>query len=179
MHLTRHMAVGLAVALSAFVALAVTYRAPMAPAYSTGDVPAGLIEAEHALIADYVRMDAETRLAADRAADHELARSYAEAAEQAANRYTALAPEPSTRAAKAMKTASVAAPLSMPSVALPLQLVQVTEPPAAPRRPVIARVVSTVERIPTWVRSGVENAAAWVADLPAQALPRLPERRFL
>jgi hypothetical protein len=35
--------------------------------------------------------------------------------------------------------------------------------------------MATVERIPGWVL----EAANWVVDLPAQSLPRWPDRRFL
>jgi hypothetical protein len=60
------------------------------------------------------------------------------------------------------------------------QVAQVAQE-AAPqpvKRPVLARVVSTVTRIPGWVSSNVVDAAAWVVDLPGQVV-RLPERRFL
>ena len=48
----------------------------------------------------------------------------------------------------------------------------------AVKQPVLARMVSTVTRIPGWVGSNVVGAAAWVVDLPGQVV-RLPERRFL
>ena len=50
--------------------------------------------------------------------------------------------------------------------------------PHPAKRPVLARVVSTVTRIPGWVSSNVVGAAAWVVDLPGHVV-RLPERRFL
>src|SRR4051812_16962944 len=86
MALARKYSLGLAAAMSALAALALSYRAPIATA-TLSDAPAALISSEHALVADYLRMNAEQRATADRAADAELARSRAQAAAQAAEPY--------------------------------------------------------------------------------------------
>jgi hypothetical protein len=40
-------------------------------------------------------------------------------------------------------------------------------------------MLATVEQIPLWLRTGVENVADWAIAAPAKTLSRLPERRFL
>ena len=91
---------------------------------------------------------------------------------------------PGTRAATGKATPVAAAtPLPQPSplaVHPQQQVAQVTQEiaPQPAKRPVLARVVSTVTRIPGWVSSNVVGAAAWVVDLPGHVV-RLPERRFL
>lgn len=139
------------------------------------------IESGHAVVDHYLKDAKEARLAANREADAQLAMSRHHAAAEAALRVA------EARAATGKPTSVAAAtPLPQPSplaaqpqqqVAQMTQLAQEVAPPPA-KRPVLARVVSTVTRIPGWVGSNVAGAAAWVVDLPGQVV-RLPERRFL
>jgi hypothetical protein len=182
---TRLTSVGFAVAVSVLAALAVSRQPAAITAPAGEDAPAVVVGAEHALIGDYLRMSARERLAADREADAELARSRAQAAVDAKARYAdAIVP---VMFAPRRKTVHVMAEAAVPAAA-PLQLQAPQALPApqpvqtadlAGKRPVIARVVATVVELPRLVRSGVEDAAAWVTELPAQALPKLSERRFL
>jgi hypothetical protein len=88
---------------------------------------------------------------------------------------------PAPKPAKPHAAVAVAAPQPVVlAVAAPLPL----QPPrivqTAPKRPVLARMVSTVGQISGLVRDSVEGAAAWVGDLPRDAISKLPlERRFL
>jgi hypothetical protein len=167
-----------ALLLSALVAAVITERAVRSP---SADAPAAAaaverVDSGHALIDDYLKDTREARLAANREADAELAISRQQAAAEAALRTT------NVRAAAAPAKAApavAAAPLPQPSplAQSPQQMAQETSRPPA-KRPVLARVVSTVTRIPGWVGSSVVDAAAWVVELPGQVV-RLPERRFL
>jgi Tfp pilus assembly protein PilX len=126
----------------------------------------------------YLKDLKDARLAANRDADAELAMSRHQAAAEAALRVT----EARTEAGKATRVAA-ATPLPQPSpLAVPpqQQVAQVAQEvaPQPAKRPVLARMVSTVTRIPGWVSTNVVGAAAWVVDLPGQVV-RLPERRFL
>jgi hypothetical protein len=180
MALTRRACTTGALLCSALIAAVITERAAVSPPADVPGSAAALerIDSGHAVVDTYVKDVKEARLAANREADAQLAMSRHQTAAEAALRAT------DTRAA-ASKTPRVAAatPLPQPSpvaVHPQLQVAQVTQeasPPPA-KRPVLARVVSTVTRIPGWVSSNVVDAAAWVVELPGQVV-RLPERRFL
>jgi hypothetical protein len=178
----RSCALG-ALLFSALVAAVIADRGAMSP---PADAPAAAAVAEridsgHAVLDDYLEDVRATRLAANREADAQLAMSRHQAAAEAALRIADT--RGSTGKATPVATAhATATPLPQPSpVAVPQQQVaQVTQEAAPPpaKRPVLARVVSTVTRIPGWVSSNVVDAAAWVVDLPGHVV-RLPERRFL
>ena len=175
----RSCALG-ALLFSALVAAVITDRAAIWP---PADAPASAAVAEridsgHAVVDNYLKDVKEARLAANREADVELAMSRHQAAAEAALRVA----ETRGSTGKATRVAA-ATPLPQPSpvaVHPQQQVAQVTQEAAPPpaKRPVLARVVSTVTRIPGWVSSNVVDAAAWVVDLPGQVV-RLPERRFL
>lgn len=175
----HYVSVGFAIAVSVLVAFGWTWQ-PQAVSLSFDDsAPAALVSAEHELIADYLREDTQRRLAADRRADAELAQSRAQAQAEAAAQYAdAPAATPKVRVSKV--AAVVPATPAQVAMAEPVSLQAPLETVTPPRqRPVLFRVVATVGRLPSLLRSGVEDAAAWVTELPSQALPRLPERRFL
>ena len=162
----------LAVLIAGFIA----DRAAIAPAADAPDSAAvERIGSGHAVVDNYLKDVKEARLAANREADTALAMSRHQAEAEAALRVT------ESRAATG-KTAPVAAaiPLPQPSPVAthPQQQVAQEVAPQPAKRPMLARVVSTVTRIPGWVGSTVVDAAAWVVDLPGQVV-RLPERRFL
>jgi hypothetical protein len=173
----RSGAIGALFLLSALTAAVITDRVATRP---PADAPASAavverIDSGHAVVDDYLKDVKEARLAANREADAELAMSRHQAAAQAALRVA-----DSRAATGKARPAAAATPLPQPSpVAIhpPQQVAQEVAPPPA-KRPVLARVVSTVTRIPGWVSSSVVDAAAWVVDLPGQVV-RLPERRFL
>ncbi len=165
-----------ALLLAAVIAGFIADRAPISPAADAPDSAAlDRIGSGHAVVDHYLKDVKEARLAANREADTQLAMSRHQAAAEAALRVTA------SRAATG-KTTPVAAltPLPQPSpVALhPQPQIAEEAAPQPAKRPMLARVVSTVTRIPGWVSSNVVDAAAWVIDLPGQVV-RLPERRFL
>jgi len=169
-----------AMLFSALIAAVITDRAAVSPPADTSASAAvvGRIDSGHAVVDHYLKDTKEARLAANREADAELAMSRHQAAAEAALRVTATRAE----TAKAARVAA-AIPLPQPSpVALhpQQQVAQITQDvaPQPAKRPVLARVVSTVTRIPGWVSSNVVGAAAWVVDLPGHVV-RLPERRFL
>jgi hypothetical protein len=152
-----------------------------------------LVNDEHAAVGDYLRAQTD----ADRAAAAAIDRDYADARGRAAAQAR---PQAMPRIAKLeaplrkpLKGALVTAPTrgapepakpeSSAAAGPPLQLAALTAAamPAPPKRPVIERVrsvIATVERIPRWVRVGVQDAADWAIDVPGQII-RLPERRFL
>ncbi len=172
----RSGAIG-ALLLSALIAAVITDRVAVWPAADAPDSAAVVerIDSGHAVVDNYLKDVKEARLAANREADAQLAMSRHQAAAQAALRIA------DARAATGRATPAAAAmPLPQPSplAVHPQQQVaeEVAPPPA--KRPVLARVVSTVTRIPGWVGSNVVDAAAWVVHLPGQVV-RLPERRFL
>ena len=172
----RSRAIG-ALVFSALVAVVITDRmATWAPA----DAPASAaaverIDSGHAVVDNYLKDVKEARLAANREADAELTMSRHQAAAQAALRVA-----DSRAATGKAKPAVAATPLPQPSplAVHPQQQVAQEVAPQPEKRPVLARVVSTVTRIPGWVGSNVVDAAAWVVHLPGQVV-RLPERRFL
>lgn len=172
----RSGAVG-ALLVSALIAAVMIDRIALAP---SADAPAAAaaverITAGHAVVDTYLAAAREARLAADREADVELTMSRHQAAAEAALRGT----DVRTETGKVARVAA-ATPLPQPSpvaVQPQPQAVQEVQPQPA-KRPVLARVVSTVTRIPGWVSANVVGAAAWVVDLPGQVV-RLPERRFL
>jgi hypothetical protein len=172
----RSRAIG-ALLFSALIAALITDRVATWP---PADAPASAAVAEridsgHAVVDDYLKDVKEARLAANREADAQLAMSRHQAAAEVALRATG------TRATTG-KAAPVAAatPLPQPSplAVHPQQQVAQEAAPQPVKRPMLARVVSTVTRIPGWVSSNVVDAAAWVVDLPGHVV-RLPERRFL
>jgi hypothetical protein len=175
----RSRAIG-ALLFSALIAALITDRvATSPPANAPGSAAAvQRIDSGHAVVDNYLKNVKEARLAANRDADAELTMSRHQAAAEAALRIT------ETRAATGKAThIATATPLPQPSpLALqPQQQVAQVAGEVAPqpaKRPVLARVVSTVTRIPGWVSSNVVGAAAWVVDLPGHVV-RLPERRFL
>lgn len=175
----RSRAVG-ALLFSALIAALVTDRMAISPSLEApaGAAAVGRIDSGHAVVDHYLKDAKEARLAANREADAELTMSRHQAAAEAGLRVTEVRAEPG----KATRVAA-ATPLPQPSpvaVHPQQQVAQVTQEvaPQPPKRPVLARVVSTVTRIPGWVSSNVVDAAAWVVDLPGQVV-RLPERRFL
>ena len=178
MALTRRACTIGALLCSALIAAVITERAAVSPPADVPGSAAALerIDSGHAVVDTYVKDVKEARLAANREADAQLAMSRHQTAAEAALRVT------DTRAAASKATRVAAAtPLPQPSpVAVHPQQQQVAQEVAAPpaKRPVLARVVSTVTRIPGWVSSNVVDAAAWVVELPGQVV-RLPERRFL
>jgi len=147
-----------------------------------------LVDQDHAAVGDYLRAQAE----ADRAAAAAIDRDYADARVPVAAQIAQDAAEPAQPTAKLvaprrpLKVALASAPAHgkpEPVVAPgpPLQLATMVIAPAPAKRPVIERVrsvIATVERIPRWVRVGVQDAADWATDVPAQII-HLPERRFL
>ncbi len=172
----RSRAIG-ALLFSALIAAVITDRAAIWP---PADAPASAavverIDSGHAVVDDYLKDLKAARLAANREADAELTMSRHQAAAEAALRAA------DTRAAAGKATLVAAAtPLPQPSplaVQPQQQVAQEVAPPPA-KRPMLARVVSTVTRIPGWVGSNAVDAAAWVVDLPGRVV-RLPERRFL
>jgi hypothetical protein len=176
----RSLALG-ALLFSALIAAVITDRVAVSPSADSPAEAAALerINSGHAVVDDYLKDLKEARLAANREADAQLAMSRQQTAAEAAARTA------DARAATGKATRVAAAtPLPQPSpvaVHPPQQVAQVTAeaaPQPAAKRPVLARVVSTVTRIPGWLSSNVVDAAAWVVDLPGQVV-RLPERRFL
>ncbi len=180
MRFARPYVAAIAVALSALAALAVNMRAPVAPPRDVPatEQPAARVQAGHALVGEYVRMTVQARLAADRAADAEFAANRRLAGAETAMKLAAAMPK-----AEKPRGVTSAVPLPEPAppvLAPPLPLQAPVRPVSAPhKRPVVERVVATVERIPNLVRSGIVGAATWVVELPGQAVARLPERRFL
>ena len=170
----------LAVVVSAAVAwFTVTATNPQVPAGSVAGVAqVGLMQDEHALIADYLSRTA----AADRAA------GLAETRERNAMRplTTVNAPGvPLPRPAKPVRLAEAAktkaALDASPTVVDgPLPLQSANSPPRPASAPKGARaVLATVERVPRWAWAAVQNAADWAIIGPVQTIARLPERRFL
>lgn len=180
MTFTRSGAFG-ALIFSAFIAAVIAGRPAVSPpaAEPATTAAAGRVDTGHALVASYLQDAKDARLAADREADAQLAMSRQQAAAEAALRMS----DARAASGKAVQIA-VVTPLPRPSpIAVHLQPQHVAQvaPEAAPqtqKRPVLARVVSTVKGIPGWVSSSVVDAASWVVDLPGQVV-RLPERRFL
>lgn len=141
-----------------------------------------LLREEHALVAGYAAGATQAQHEANLAAEQDIIRMKVAAAEQAvaAEKPTLSAPAEAKTAVASAKPRKVA-PREPEPVQPPLQLASMMNPvaPPAPAGNIVTRkvrdVVATVERIPGWVR----EAANWVVDLPAQSLPRWPDRRFL
>ena len=172
----RSRALG-ALLFCALIAAVMTHRIAISP---SADAPASAaavdrINSGHAAVDTYLKAAKEARLAANREADAQLTMSRHQAAAEAALRVA----EVRVETGKATRVAA-AAPLPQPSpVAVHPQQQTAQDVQTQPaKRPVLARVVSTVTRIPGWVSANVVGAAAWVVDLPGQVV-RLPERRFL
>jgi hypothetical protein len=168
----------LVVAVSALLALLFTFatQPPAEPPRAAGQAKVQLVQEEHALVADLVRSIQETA-EAERLAD---ARSRAEMRQLALAETT----KPHAVIAQSGKAAApvrVALPLPKPGLATepPLQLQVATVPSAPPEKPVVTRALATVQRIPGWLRAGVENVADWAITAPSKAISQLPERRFL
>ena len=173
----------LVVALSATLALLFTIATSSSepePPRAAGEAKIQLMNDEHALIADLVRSIRDSaeaeRLAAKQ--DREEMRLVASA-------QTLEQKPPSVIARPAAKAAPVrvALPLPKPATATapPLQLQVATAAPR-PEKPVVTRAraaLATVQRIPDWLRTGVENVADWAITAPGKAISQLPERRFL
>jgi len=187
----------LAIAAAAAGALLVTIMMmpaaqPMVSVASAAQIR--LVKDEHAAVGDYLRAQAE----ADRAAAAAVDREYADLREAAVAQQVAQSAVQEPQRIAKLEAPKLEAPLRRPlkvvpggspaqfktgpvtAAGPPLQLAAMVTPPAS-KRPVIERVrsvIATVERIPRWVRVGVQDAADWATDVPAQII-RLPERRFL
>ena len=170
----------LVVAVSALLALLFTFATqPSAePPRAAGEAKVRLVQEEHALVADFVRSiqdNAEAeRLAEERSRAEMRALALAE---------TSKPPAVIAQAAKAAPV-RVALPLPKPDLAteppLHLQVATVSSPQS--EKPVVTRAkaaLATVQRIPSWLRAGVENVADWAISAPSKAISQLPERRFL
>jgi hypothetical protein len=148
-----------------------------------------MLDAEHAAIADYVRMDADMRRRAYAAADQETAAFRQAALEQSRQRLaqaeTAVKTERRTATAKTAIRIEPVAVAAVAPASEPLPLAQLASVNVAANQieegPVRARVrsfVSDVRRVPGWFAS----AADWMAEsVPVPRLPnlpRLPGRQF-
>jgi len=144
-----------------------------------------MLRDEHASVTDYLAKKTEAQREANLAAEQDIMRMKVAAAERAvemaaaAEKLAMLSPGEARAPAAAVKIHKVVAPEPEP-VQPPLQLAAMMNLPAPlPAGNIVTRsartAMATVERIPGWVR----EAANWVADLPAQSLPRWPDRRFL
>jgi hypothetical protein len=165
----------LVVALSALIALLFTVATrPAVPAVPdvAGEAQIRLMQDEHLLVADYVERSVAAEQEStrrDRAAMHETALADVPAPAVAL---------PLPRPVKAMQVAA-ALPKVDSTVGPPLRLqstVPASQPPARQRA---GAVDAVVERIPRWVRAGVQDVAEWAIVGPVQTITRLPERRFL
>ena len=171
----------LVVAVSALLALLFTFATqPSAePPRPAGEAKVQLLKDEHALIAGLVRSIQDSTEAERLAAERSRAEMRQLALETAAKQN---APAVMATAGKAAPI-RVALPLPKPAQAAepPLQLAAVASPPR-PEKPVVTRVqaaLATVQRVPAWLRAGVENVADWAIMVPSKAISQLPERRFL
>src|SRR5581483_6963281 len=80
----------------------------------------------------------------------------------------------------AAKAEGAADPLAPVVASRPVQ----AQNPASPQRAEPTQkgargVLATVERVPRWAWTAVQNAADWAIIAPVQTIARLPERRFL
>lgn len=162
----------------------------LAPAHNVASTEMmRMLDDEHALIADYLKMDTETRRRAYAAADREAAALKFAAHEQSRQRLAqADAATKAERKTATAKTAIRIEPVSVTAAAAvgePLPLVQTANvsatvaPPARSEGPVRTRLrefVSDVRRVPGWFAS----AADWMAEsVPTPRLPPIPGRQFL
>jgi hypothetical protein len=169
----------LAIVFSAAVALLVAVATmPVAtPPMVAGAAQMDLMQAEHAVAADYVSVRAQTERDANLVESHERDEMRALARAEVIP-----LPKPAkpVRIAAGAKTAVTADQPSRPVAAAPLPLQSadvISHPQQAPKG---ARgVLATVERIPHWAWETVYNAADWAIVGPVQTIVRLPERRFL
>ena len=172
----------LAILVSAVAAFLVTVattplvQVPMA----AGITQIGLMQEEHALIADYIssRVEADRQAILTEARDRDDLRA-AVAPVSVATAIPLPKPAKPVRLAAA-KANVVADPLPPLAASDPVQL----QNAALPQRPQPAQkgargVLATVERVPRWAWAAVQNAADWAIIAPVQTIARLPERRFL
>jgi hypothetical protein len=154
-----------------------------------GEAKMQMLRDEHALVADYVKMDSEAKRRAYATADQEAAALKVAALEQSRLRVAQAESMAKTeRKSPAVKTAIRIEPVALTAAALagePLPLAQLAQvanvTTAAPRveeGPVRSRVrefVADVRRVPGWFAS----AADWVTEaVPVPRLPRLPGHEF-
>lgn len=151
-----------------------------------GEAKMQMLRDEHALVADYVKMDTEAKRRAYATADQEAAALRVAALEQ--NRLRTAQAESLAKTERKSPTAKTAiriepAALTVAAPAAePLPLAQLANANAAAPRveegPVRARVrafVADVRRVPGWFAS----AADWVTEaVPVPRLPRLPGHEF-
>jgi hypothetical protein len=176
----------LVVAISALVALLFTIATRPADdvrPHAAGEAGIQLLNDEHARVAEFVRGLEEAAKAEQVAVVRE--RREMQAIAMAEPRpdpvpVTAQAVRMPVRASttSALKPAPVLGPPLHRAAAAPT----LTPQPSKPRLPVVERaraVMATVERIPGWVRTGVENVTDWAVSVPSKAISQLPERRFL
>jgi hypothetical protein len=177
----------LVVAISALVALLFTIATRPADEVrprAAGEASIQLLNDEHARVAAFVRGLEEAAKAEQIAVVRERREMQAIAlAEPKPD------PVPVTAQPARIPVRAVAAVAPKPGVVIgpPLQLAAAApsltpQRPEPPRRPVVERaraVIATVERIPGWVRAGVENVTDWAVSAPSRAISQLPERRFL
>ena len=166
----------------------VTYQAVSTGSTSAriaGEAKMQMLRDEHALVADYVKMDTEAKRRAYATADQEAAALRVAALEQNRQRVAqaeslAKTERKSATAKTAIRIEPVALTVTAPA-GEPLPLAQVAQAAdantAAPRvaeGPVRSRLrafVSDVRRVPGWFAS----AADWMAEsVPAPTLPQLP-----
>jgi hypothetical protein len=171
----------LVVAVSALVALLFTLatRPAAEPARAAGEARIELLRDEHASVTALVRaIQANTeaeRLAAERSRAEMRELALVEASEQKVP-----APIFSAKAAPVRVAMPVTKPVPATEPPLPLRAAAASEP--RPPKPVAARaraVLATVQQIPGWIRTGVENVADWAVSTSSKAISQLPEQRFL
>lgn len=167
----------LVVAVSALLALLFTIATrPSAPepTPSAGDAAMQLIDSEHDLVAASIRhilaADAAEQVADARRRAEMRADAVADAAGPKAPDQPAMAKADAVDAAARRSGAVIQPPLQLHAEAI--------AQPERHRPDRTPAVLAAVERIPQWLRTGIENVADWAA-IPARALSRLPERRFL
>ena len=161
------------------------YSSRPARSHAAGLQAMTMLAEEHASVAGYAAGVTQAQNEANRAAEQDAIAMKTAAAEQAASdEKLALLETAGARPASVVPPASVvqkSRQLSLRElqpVAPPLQLAEMMQPVPArlPAGGLVTRrareVIATVERIPGWVR----EAANWVVDVPAQALPRWPRR---
>jgi len=153
-------------------------QVPMA----AGIAQIGLMQEEHSMMAEYLSSMAEADRAAVLAEARE--RDDMRAIGIPATLATAI---PLPRPAKPVRIAASAKtevatdpPSPVAGVDAPLQLQSANLVPRGQSAPKGARaVLATVERVPHWAWTAVQNAADWAIIGPVQSIARLPERRFL
>lgn len=172
------------VAVSALLALLFTLATMPAtpePPRAAGEAAMRLVDAEHDLVAATI----QEILAAAASEQQEEARSRSDmralALAEAGQETSGLPAAPLPKPGRALVAAAIAVPKSNPVIEPPLQL-QPAITQSDRRRPLAGRalaVMATVERIPQWLRTGVEDVADWAVTAPVRTLARLPDRHFL